>query len=51
MDIGKILAFATEKGASDLHISSGEPPIVRIDGDIQKIYMPSLNQEELHTML
>ncbi len=51
MDIGKILAFASEKGASDLHISSGEPPIVRIDGDIQKIDMPSLPKDEVHTML
>ncbi len=51
MDIGKILAFASEKGASDLHISSGEPPIVRIDGDIQKIDMPSLPGDEVHSML
>jgi len=51
MDIGKILAFANEKGASDLHISSGEPPIVRIDGDIQKVDMPSLPRDEVHSML
>jgi len=51
MDIGKILAFANEKGASDLHISSGEPPIVRIDGDIQKVDMPSLPGDEVHSML
>ncbi|MBS1259546.1 MAG: Twitching mobility protein [Candidatus Scalindua arabica] len=51
MDIGKILAFASEKGASDLHISSGEPPIVRIDGEIQKVDMPSLPGDEVHSML
>ena len=51
MDIGIILTFAKEKGASDLHISSGEPPIVRIDGDIQKVDMPSLPKEEVHSML
>jgi|MDUS01.1.fsa_nt_gb twitching motility protein PilU len=51
MGIGKILAFANEKGASDLHISSGEPPIVRIDGDIQKVDMPSLPGDEVHSML
>ena len=51
MGIGKILAFANEKGASDLHISSGEPPIVRIDGDIQKVDMPSLPKDEVHSML
>lgn len=51
MDISEILAFANEKGASDLHISSGEPPIVRIDGDIQKVDMPSLPKDEVHSML
>jgi twitching motility protein PilT len=51
MDISEILTFANERGASDLHISAGEPPIVRIDGDIQKIDMPSLPKEEVHTML
>ena len=51
MDISEILAFANEKGASDLHISSGEPPIVRINGDIQKVDMPSLPKDEVHSML
>ncbi len=51
MDISEILAFAKEQGASDLHISSGEPPIIRVHGDIQKVDMPSLSQEEVHTML
>ncbi len=51
MDISEILTFTNERGASDLHISAGEPPIVRIDGDIQKIDMPSLPKEEVHTML
>ena len=51
MDISEILAFANERGASDLHISSGEPPIVRIDGDIQKVDMPSLPKDEVHAML
>ncbi|GAX61074.1 twitching motility protein PilT [Candidatus Scalindua japonica] len=51
MDISEILTFAKEQGASDLHISSGEPPMVRIDGDIQKVDMPSLPQDEVHSML
>ena len=51
MDIGVILTFAKENGASDLHISTGEPPIVRIDGDIQKVDMPALSKEEVHSML
>ena len=51
MDISEILTFVKEQGASDLHISSGEPPIIRIHGDIQKVDMPSLSQEDVHTML
>ena len=51
MDISEILAFTKEQGASDLHISSGEPPIIRIHGDIQKVDMPPLSQQEVHTML
>ncbi len=51
MDISEILTYAKEKGASDLHISSGEPPSVRIHGDIQKVDMPSLSKEQVHTML
>ncbi|ODS33264.1 MAG: twiching motility protein PilT [Candidatus Scalindua rubra] len=51
MDISEILTFAKDQGASDLHISSGEPPIVRIHGDIQKVDMPSLPKDDVHTML
>ncbi len=51
MDISEILRFSTEQGASDLHISSGEPPIIRVHGDIQKVDMPSLTRESVHTML
>lgn len=51
MDISEILTYAKEKGASDVHISSGEPPSVRINGDIQKVDMPSLSREQVHKML
>lgn len=51
MDISEILTFTKEQGASDLHISSGEPPIIRIHGDIQKVDMPPLSQQDVHTML
>ena len=51
MDISEILNFVKEQGASDLHISTGEPPIIRVNGDIQKVDMPPLSKEEVHTML
>ncbi|MCP4266655.1 MAG: type IV pilus twitching motility protein PilT [Candidatus Brocadiaceae bacterium] len=51
MDISEILKFSTGQGASDVHISSGEPPIIRVHGDIQKVDMPSLPKEQVHSML
>ena len=51
MDISEILTFTKEQGASDLHISSGEPPVIRIHGEIQKVDMPALSQEDVHKML
>ncbi len=51
MDISEILKFSTAQGASDVHISSGEPPIIRVHGDIQKVDMPSLPKEQVHSML
>jgi len=51
MDISELLIFSNNQGASDLHISSGEPPMLRIHGDMQKLDMPPLSREEVHTML
>ncbi|MFQ5834767.1 MAG: type IV pilus twitching motility protein PilT [bacterium] len=51
MNIDEVLMYASEQGASDIHISSGEPPIIRIYGDIQKIDTPALSKEQVHDML
>lgn len=51
MDVLELLAFAKNEGASDVHISSGEPPMIRIHGDMRKIDAPSLNREAVHKML
>lgn len=51
MDISKVLTYAKEQSASDLHISPGHPPIIRINGDIRKVDMPPLSREQVHTML
>ncbi len=51
MDISELLLFVQKEGASDLHISAGEQPMVRIHGDIRRIEVPSLAEEEVHTML
>ena len=51
MDISELLLFTHKEGASDLHISAGEPPMVRIHGEMKRIEMPPLTREELHVML
>jgi twitching motility protein PilT len=51
MDISELLLFVHKEGGSDLHISAGEPPMLRIHGEIKRIEMPPLTREELHVML
>lgn len=51
MDISELLLFAQKEGASDLHISAGEPPVVRLHGVMKRIEMPPLSKEDLHVML
>lgn len=51
MDISQLLGFAHQQGASDLHISAGEPPMIRIHGDVKRIKMPSLSPEQTHAMI
>ena len=51
MDITQLLRFSHEQGASDLHISAGEPPMMRISGDMKKVKAPPLAPEETQTLL
>jgi twitching motility protein PilT len=51
MEITQLLTFAVEQGASDCHLSSGEPPMIRIHGDLKKLDHPSLTKEEVHAMV
>jgi twitching motility protein PilT len=51
MEITQLLEFSVQQGASDLHLSSGQPPIIRIHGDIQRIEAPAFDSEELQTMI
>jgi twitching motility protein PilT len=50
MDVTQLLTFAVEAGASDIHLSSGEPPLLRIHGDMKKLEHPALTKEDVHTM-
>lgn len=51
MDITELLKFSAKENASDVHISSGEPPIMRIHGDMRMVDMPHLKAEEVHKFL
>lgn len=51
MEISELLAFSVKNGASDLHLSAGLPPLIRVDGDIRRIDVPALGQEQVHDML
>ncbi|GIK86071.1 MAG: twitching motility protein PilT [Betaproteobacteria bacterium] len=51
MDITELLAFAVKNKASDLHLSSGLPPMIRVHGDIRRINLPPMEHEDVHAMV
>jgi len=51
MDIGELLAFGAKNGSSDLHLSAGVPPMIRVDGDMRKLNVPVLDHTEVHDMV
>jgi len=51
MDISKLLTFSVKEGASDCHISAGEPPMIRIHGDLKKLDHPPLTPDETHALI
>jgi twitching motility protein PilT len=51
MDIAQLLAFTVKNGASDLHLSAGLPPMIRVDGDIRRINVDPMNHELVHSMV
>jgi len=51
MDISELLAFTVKNKASDLHISSAEPPMIRINGDITKIKVPAIDARTVQAMI
>ncbi len=51
MDIAELLAFAVKNNASDLHLSSGLPPMIRVDGDIRRINVAALDHKTVHGLI
>jgi twitching motility protein PilT len=50
MDITELLAFSVKNQASDLHLSAGLPPMIRVNGDVRKINLPPLEHKEVHAL-
>jgi len=51
MDITELLTFAVKNKASDLHLSSGLPPMIRVNGDIRRINLPVMEHKGVHGMI
>ena len=51
MDITELLAFSAKNGASDLHLSAGMPPLIRVDGEVRRINLPALEHKEVHKLV
>jgi twitching motility protein PilT len=51
VDIAQLLAFAVKSKASDLHLSAGVPPMIRVDGDVKRVNMPALAHKDVHSMV
>jgi twitching motility protein PilT len=51
MDIAELLTFAVKNSASDLHLSAGLPPMIRVHGDVRRINLPPMEHKEVHAMI
>ncbi|WP_319535517.1 type IV pilus twitching motility protein PilT [uncultured Vibrio sp.] len=51
MDITELLDFSVKHNASDLHLSAGVAPMVRIDGDVRKLGIPAFTHQEVHRLV
>jgi twitching motility protein PilT len=51
MDISQLLTFAVKSKASDLHLSAGLPPMIRVDGDVRRINVPPLDSSTVHDLI
>ncbi len=51
MEISELLAFSVKNKASDLHLSAGLPPMIRVHGDVRRINVPALEHKDVHSMV
>lgn len=51
MDITELLSFSVKQNASDLHLSAGVPPMIRVDGDVRRVNVPAMEHKEVHGLI
>ncbi|MCE6007181.1 type IV pilus twitching motility protein PilT [Acinetobacter soli] len=51
MDITELLAFSVQNRASDLHLSAGLAPMIRVDGEVRRINLPALEHSEVYRLV
>ena len=51
MNIVELLSFVVKNNASDLHLSSGLPPMIRVHGEIRRINLPAMEHKDVHEMI
>jgi twitching motility protein PilT len=51
MDITELLAFSVQHKASDLHLSSGVSPMIRVDGDVRRVNIPALESKDVNSLV
>ncbi len=51
MDITQLLQFSVQNKASDLHLSAGLPPMIRVDGDVRRLNMPALEHRDVYNLV
>jgi len=51
MEIKELLVITKEKDASDLHLNVGVPPVVRVNGKLEKLNLPELTPQNTHEMI
>ncbi|MFZ9440906.1 MAG: type IV pilus twitching motility protein PilT [Hylemonella sp.] len=51
MDITQLLAFSVKNKASDLHLSSGLPPMIRVHGDVRRLNVDPMDHKQVHALV
>ena len=51
LSINDLLSYALDSGASDLHLSVGATPMVRINGTMRPLNLPPMTQETLESIM